>query len=185
MGLIYNRTSGLFGIPSNVWSSFFVAFLLMNVLVSGVKVHCIVYYYSVDRGQFYWGRIRYMASIPWSLEHCLFSWVTRYWQNGSCTFCVVFNVLVHYFRMFLCMVFSMFSVWLPRCLTGYGKHVEQLRNIEIINYTTQLHLVGSFYAFYIMMHGSMNIKCTWYFYHSEPFSPISQYLPSHVAASTP
>jgi len=38
------------------------------------------------------------------------------------------------------------------------KHVEQLRNIGIINSTTQLHLVGSFYEIYITMHGSMNIK---------------------------
>ena len=29
------------------------------------------------------------------------------------------------------------------------KHVEKLRNIGIINYTTRLHLVGSFYEFYI------------------------------------
>ena len=28
------------------------------------------------------------------------------------------------------------------------KHVEQLRNIEIINSTTRLHLVGSFHKFY-------------------------------------
>jgi len=38
------------------------------------------------------------------------------------------------------------------------KHVEQLRNTGIINSTTRLHLVGSFCEFYIMMHGSMNIK---------------------------
>jgi len=37
------------------------------------------------------------------------------------------------------------------------KHVEQLTNIGIINSTTRLHLVGSFYEFYITMHGSMNI----------------------------
>jgi len=55
---------------------FFVAFWLMNVLVSGVKVHCIVYCFSVDRGSFCRGRVRYMASILWSLELCLFSWVT-------------------------------------------------------------------------------------------------------------
>jgi hypothetical protein len=76
MGLIYNKIFSLFGIPSNVWSSFFVAFWLMNVLVSGVKVHCIVYCFSVDRGPFCWGRVRYTASILWSLELCLFSWVT-------------------------------------------------------------------------------------------------------------
>jgi len=35
------------------------------------------------------------------------------------------------------------------------KHVEQLRNNEIINATTWLHLVGSFYEIYITMHGSM------------------------------
>jgi len=28
---------------------------------------------------------------------------------------------------------------------GQPKHVEQLRNTGIINYTTQFHLVGSFY----------------------------------------
>ena len=39
-----------------------------------------------------------------------------------------------------------------------SKHVEQLRNTGIINSTTRLHLVGSFYEFYITMHGSMNIK---------------------------
>jgi len=60
MGLICNKISGLFGIPSNVWSSyFFVAFWLMNVLVSGVKVRCIVYCFSVDRGLFYWSSLLY------------------------------------------------------------------------------------------------------------------------------
>jgi hypothetical protein len=39
------------------------------------------------------------------------------------------------------------------------KHVEQLRNIGIINSTTRLHLVSSFYEFSIMMHGYINIKC--------------------------
>jgi len=39
------------------------------------------------------------------------------------------------------------------------KHVEPLRNIGIINSTTRLHLVGSFYKIYITMQGSMNIKC--------------------------
>jgi len=38
------------------------------------------------------------------------------------------------------------------------KHVEQLRNTGIINSTTRLHLVGSFYEIYITMHGSMNIN---------------------------
>jgi hypothetical protein len=38
------------------------------------------------------------------------------------------------------------------------KHVKQLRNIGIINSTTRLHLGGSFYEFYITIHGSMNIK---------------------------
>jgi len=38
-------------------------------------------------------------------------------------------------------------------------HVEQLRNGGI-NSTIRLHLVGSFYEFYITMHGSMNIKCS-------------------------
>jgi hypothetical protein len=40
------------------------------------------------------------------------------------------------------------------------KHVEQLRNIWIINSTTRLHLVGSFYEFYITTHRSMNINIT-------------------------
>jgi len=39
-----------------------------------------------------------------------------------------------------------------------SKHVEQLRNIGIINSTTRSHIVGFFYEIYIMMHGSMNIK---------------------------
>jgi hypothetical protein len=38
------------------------------------------------------------------------------------------------------------------------KHVEQLRNIGIINAIIWLRLVESFYEFYITMHGSMNIK---------------------------
>jgi len=38
------------------------------------------------------------------------------------------------------------------------KHDEQLRNTGIINSTTRLHLVGSFYEIYITMHRSMNIK---------------------------
>jgi hypothetical protein len=39
-----------------------------------------------------------------------------------------------------------------------SKHVEQLRNIGIINSTTRSHLVGYFYKIYIMMHGSVTIK---------------------------
>ena len=41
-----------------------------------------------------------------------------------------------------------------------SKHVEQLRNIGIINSATQSHRVGYFYNIYItiMMHGSMKIK---------------------------
>jgi len=39
-----------------------------------------------------------------------------------------------------------------------SKHVEQLRNIGIINSTTRSHLVGYFYTIYSMMHGSVNIK---------------------------
>jgi hypothetical protein len=38
------------------------------------------------------------------------------------------------------------------------KHAEQLRNNGIINSTTRLHLVGSFYEIYITMHRPMNIK---------------------------
>jgi len=37
-----------------------------------------------------------------------------------------------------------------------SKHVEQLRNIGIINSTTRSRLVGYFYKIYIMIHGSMN-----------------------------
>ena len=47
------------------------------------------------------------------------------------------------------------SWWWAVCIP---KHVEQLRNTGIINSTTRLHLVGSFYEIYITMHGSMNIK---------------------------
>jgi hypothetical protein len=36
--------------------------------------------------------------------------------------------------------------------------LSKLRNTGIINFTTQLHIVGSFYEIYITMHGSMNIK---------------------------
>jgi hypothetical protein len=50
------------------------------------------------------------------------------------------------------------------------KYVEHLRNIRIINYTTALQLVGSFFEIYIAMHGSMNIKdknrFRLFFYHS-------------------
>jgi hypothetical protein len=45
------------------------------------------------------------------------------------------------------------------------KHVEQLRNIGIINSTTRLHLFGSFYEFYITMHRSMNIKLYYIIYY--------------------
>ena len=38
------------------------------------------------------------------------------------------------------------------------KHVEELRNIGIINSSTRSHLVGSFYEIYTAMHGSMDIK---------------------------
>jgi hypothetical protein len=40
------------------------------------------------------------------------------------------------------------------------KHVEQLRNIGIINPTTRSHFVGSFYEIYVRMDGSMNIRLT-------------------------
>ena len=46
----------------------------------------------------------------------------------------------------------------PSFITSRPKHVEQLRNTGIINSTTRLHLVGSFYEIYITMHGSTNIK---------------------------
>jgi hypothetical protein len=38
------------------------------------------------------------------------------------------------------------------------QHVEQLKNIGLINSTTRFHLVGSFYEIYNTMHGSLNIK---------------------------
>jgi hypothetical protein len=41
-----------------------------------------------------------------------------------------------------------------------SKHVEQLRNIGIINSTTRSDLVCYFYKICIMMHGSVNIKFT-------------------------
>ena len=44
------------------------------------------------------------------------------------------------------------------------KRVKQLRNIGIINSTTWLHLVGSFYEIYITMHGSMNINSNWSYF---------------------
>ena len=78
MGLIYNNflIFPVFSVfPSLFEARFFitlVAFWLMNVLVSGVKVRCIVCCFSVDRGPFCRGRVRYMASILWSLELCLF-----------------------------------------------------------------------------------------------------------------
>ena len=116
-GLIYIiKIFPVFSIfPPMFEARFFVAFWLMNVLVSGVKFHCILYFFSVDRGPFCRGRVCYMASILWSSELCLFSWVTRYWRNGSCAFCLVFNVLVRYFRMFLCMVFraTQKTYWIP------------------------------------------------------------------------
>jgi hypothetical protein len=44
----------------------------------------------------------------------------------------------------------------------HSKHVEQLRNIGIINSTTRSHLFGCFYTIkiYIMTHGFMNIMFT-------------------------
>jgi hypothetical protein len=54
---------------------------------------------------------------------------------------------------------SLSSWWWAVCCP---KYVEHLRNIGIINSTIRLHLVGSFYEFYITMHGSMNIKCILY-----------------------
>jgi hypothetical protein len=47
------------------------------------------------------------------------------------------------------------SWWWAMCRP---KHVEQLRNTGIINSTTQLHLVGSFYEIFNTMHWSINIK---------------------------
>jgi hypothetical protein len=54
------------------------------------------------------------------------------------------------------------SWWWVACRS---KHVEQLRNIGIINSTTRSHLVGYFYTIYNMTHGSINII------HSLVFSP--------------
>ena len=52
-----------------------------------------------------------------------------------------------------------YSFWAPDDGQCHLKHVEQLRNNGIINSTTWLHLVGSFYEIYITMHRSMNITC--------------------------
>jgi hypothetical protein len=41
-----------------------------------------------------------------------------------------------------------------------SKHVEQLRNIGIINSTTRSHLVGYFYTICIMVDRSMNFNTT-------------------------
>jgi hypothetical protein len=41
---------------------------------------------------------------------------------------------------------------------GFNSAFEGLRDIGIINSTTRLHYVGSFYEIYITMHGSMDIK---------------------------
>jgi len=50
-----------------------------------------------------------------------------------------------------------YSFWAPDDERCRLKHVEQLRNIGIINSTTWSHLVGYFYTIYTMMHGCMNI----------------------------
>jgi len=54
------------------------------------------------------------------------------------------------------------------------KHVEQLRNTGIINSTTRLHLVGSFYVIYITMHGSMNINNVMDQQHVKLLTPLSR-----------
>ena len=41
---------------------------------------------------------------------------------------------------------------------GFNSKFKGLKNIGIINSTTQLHLVGSFYEICITMQGSMNMK---------------------------
>jgi hypothetical protein len=41
---------------------------------------------------------------------------------------------------------------------GFNSGLKGLRNIGIINSTTRFHLVGSFYEFYVTMHGPMDIK---------------------------
>jgi hypothetical protein len=63
---------------------------------------------------------------------------------------------------------------LNQCLP---KHVVQLKNIEIINYTTRWHLFGSFCEIYITMHGSMNIRLI------EHQCPIQDLNPHHLLNS--
>jgi len=48
-----------------------------------------------------------------------------------------------------CSLWFYIRFWLPAAAMAEPKHVEQLRYIGIINTTTQLHLVGSFYEIYI------------------------------------
>jgi hypothetical protein len=52
------------------------------------------------------------------------------------------------------------------------KHVEQLRNIGIINSTTRLHLVGSYYEICITMHGSMNFMLNFILHIHELPQPV-------------
>jgi hypothetical protein len=53
-----------------------------------------------------------------------------------------------------------YSFWAPDDGRCRPKHVEQLRNIGIINSTTRLNLVSSFHEIHITMNGSMSIKFT-------------------------
>jgi hypothetical protein len=55
------------------------------------------------------------------------------------------------------------------------KHVEQLRNIKIINSTTRLHLVGSSCEIYVTMHGSMNRKEWTVFYRYSSRDTLFEY----------
>ena len=75
-----------------------------------------------------------------------------------------------------CSLWFYICFWLPVA----AAMAEQLRNIGIINSTTRSHLVGYFYKIYIMMHGSMNNKCSNCMlirYKSERYISIANCLP--------
>ena len=77
-------------------------------------------------------------------------------QNCNCS-------LWFYIRLWLSVAAMAEPSQRPTTIVWRPKHVEQLRNIGIINSATRSHLVGSFCEIYITMHGSMNIKCLKYF----------------------
>jgi hypothetical protein len=62
----------------------------------------------------------------------------------------------------------------------HPKHVEQLRNIGIINSTTQLHLVGSFYE----MHSHFQIAYKFPLPHAMKFDLINdaKIITAHLQA---